>query len=446
MQRLKTVLVIFLVSLISLQSFAQQTQKELTENKEFVLATKLFDNQKFAAAQKSFLNVIEATKDEQIIAESKFYVAICAVRLFNSDGESLLLDFINSYPENARISQAHYEMGNLLFRNEKYSQAIEEYSLVDMRSFSNLDVSEYFYKSAYSYYKIKDYEKAKPFFREVKDSKSVYAENALFYYSYLEYVSKNYTVALPGFELLADSSMFSSVVPPYICQIYYVYGEYDKLIQYARKTEGVVNPAQIGDVYRVLAGAYYKTLQFDKALPYYEKYFSKAKNPSKSDYYELGYLYYRAGKYNKATKFFKFVTTENDTIASSAYYHLGDCYLKTGDKDRARNAFRAAMDFDIFPQQTEDATFIHAKLIYELSYAPFNEAITQMQAFIAKYPKSKYQNEANSLLVKIFMSSKNYKDALASLEQITYYTTDLKIAYQEIAYSTSKVPATTALW
>ncbi|MFW5852036.1 MAG: tetratricopeptide repeat protein, partial [Bacteroidota bacterium] len=266
------------------------------------------------------------------------------------------------------------------------------------------------------------------------DAQSVYSENALFYYSYLEYVDKNYTIALPGFEHLADSSMFAQVVPPYICQIYYVYEEYDKLIQYARKVEGIVNPKQLGDVYRVLAGAYYKTLQYDQALPYYEKYFEKATHPSVSDYYELGYLYYRAKKYTKAANLFQYVTDKNERLAQNAYYHLGDCYIQTGQKEKARNAFRAAMDYDVFPEITEDATFIHAKLIYELSYAPFNEAIKAMKAFLDKYPDSQYYNQANELLVKIFLSSKNYKDALNSLENISHLTTDLKIAYQQIAY------------
>ncbi|MDA3882641.1 MAG: tetratricopeptide repeat protein [Bacteroidales bacterium] len=419
---------------ICLSSFAQHSKWDIETNKDFIHATELFDQQKYAAAQKIFTELAEKHTDTDVQRESFYYMAVCGIRLFNSDAQKLLADFIREYPESPRMFYAYFEMGNYLFREQKYADALEWYSKVDIRNFSNVDIAEYFYKYAYCLYKENKYDEAKPLFKEVKDAQSVYSENALFYYSYLEYVDKNYTIALPGFEHLADSSIFSRVVPPYICQIYYVYEEYDKLIQYARKVEGEVNPKQLGDVYRVLAGAYYKTLQYDQALPYYEKYFKKATHPSVSDYYELGYLYYRAKNYTKAANLFQYVTDKNERLAQNAYYHLGDCYIQTGQKEKARNAFRAAMDYDVFPEITEDATFIHAKLIYELSYAPFNEAIKAMKAFLEKYPDSRYYNQANELLVKIFLSSKNYKDALTSLEKISHLTTDLKIAYQQIAY------------
>jgi len=435
MQILKLFFLSIVFCVANTQLIAQKTVVVQSHQKDIITAENLFDNQKYAAAQKIFISIAENksyVESERI--DASYYTALCAMRLFNSDAEFLLSSFISKFPESPRIYSAYFEMGNFMYREQKYEEAIPWYDKVDIRNFSNKEVAEFFYKKGYSYYKVKQFAKAKPLFREVKDSESIYAENALFYYSYLEYLDKNYSSALPGFESMRDSSMFSTVVPPYICQIYYVYGEYDKLIQYARKIEGVVNPGQIGDVYRVLAGAYYQTLQYDLALPYFEKYMAKAVNPSKSDYYELGYLNYRVGKYKNAIKYFQNVTSENDTLAQSAYYHLGDCYIKTKDKDKARNAFRAAMNYNVFPEINEDASFIHAKLIYELSYAPFNEAITAMQSFIKQYPQSKYNNEANQLLVKIFMSSKNYKDALESLEEITVYTTDLKIAYQQIAY------------
>ncbi len=434
MRTIKILFLSLLFSSFAFSSFSQQTVKELPYNKEFEKATRLFENNKYAAAQDLYLSAIQTTNDANVRTESEYCAAICAIRLFNPDGEAMLLEFIKKYPLSPKKYSGYFELANVNFRNEKYEQAIEWYLKVSTKFFSNPEMAEYLYKLGYSYYKTKLISEAKPLFREVKDSRSVYAENSKFYYSYIEYIDKNYKTALAGFEALADSSIFAKVVPPYICQIYYVFEEYDKLIQYASKIESIVNPKQLLDVHRVLAGAYYKTLQFDKALPYYEKYFAEAKAPSKSDYYELGYLYYRSGKYEKATEFFKFVTSENDTIAQNAYYHLGDCYIKTGHKEKARNAFRAAIDYDVFPTLKEEATFIHAKLIYELSYAPFNEAISYMQSFIENYPQSKHLDEANSLLVKIFMSSKNYKDALLSLEKISVYTTDLKIAYQQIAY------------
>lgn len=435
MNRIKRFVVAAWIITWSTIVFSQNTEVTIKRNRDFTEAVSLFDNHKYTAAQQKFLEIASSDLYAQTVrVDAEYFAAVCALRLFNGDAETMIKEFIKNRPESTRIFHAYFEYANYLFREQKYPESLIWYELVDIKKFNNVEISEYFYKIGYCYFKGSDYVKAKPFFKEVKDSRSVYAQNALFYFSYLEYTDKNFDSALKGFEFLADSTMFSTVVPPYICQIYYSQKQYDKVIQYARTIEGIVNSQQLPEVYRVLAGAYFKTLQFNLALPYYEKYIQASPAPAKEDLYELGYLYYRDGKYEKAADLFQQVTSYNDTIAQNAYYHLGDCYLKIGNKDKARNAFMAAMQYSVFPSIKEDATFIHAKLIYELSFAPFNEAITAAQAFLAEYPRSKYKDEANSLLVKIFMSSKNYKDALTSLEQIKVLTSDLKIAYQQIAY------------
>ena len=444
----------FVLLLICTYLVVSAQKNEMGVN-DFNLGVNLFENQKYSSAQQHFKVVAQSekyTREQKLDAE--FYSAICALRLFNPDGESAIKQFVVKYPEYPRMYQAAFELGNYLFHEQKYKEALGEYQSVDIQRFTNYEVLEYMYKKAYSYYKMNElsntdeasatsiyankssyYELAKPLFKEVKDATNTpYAENALFYYSYIEYVDGNYDVAMSGFEHLADSSMFSPVVAPYICQIYFLNGEYDKLIQYGKKVETSVNPKYLGDVYRVMAGAYYKTMQYQQALPYYEKYFASSPAPTKIEYYEMGQLYYRLGEYQNAVDKFQKVTSENDTIAQNAYYHMADCYLKLDEKEKARNVFYACTGYDVFPEIKEDAMFCYAKLTYELSFAPFNEAITAMQKFIDTYPKSKYKDEANSLLVKIYMSSKNYGDALKSLESIGTLSSDLKMAYQQIAY------------
>lgn len=430
-------------------------QKHTIPESDFMVGLHLFENQKYSAAQQHFKTFLasESMSREQR-ADASYYASICALRLFNPDGQSAVRNFISEHPEYPRIYKAYFELGNYLFHEQQYKEALEVYGKTDAQRFTNLELLEFMYKKGYCYYKMNDlnnttanstssiytsrssyFDLAKPYFKEVKDaSHSPYAENALFYYSYLEYVEGNLENAMVGFEKLADSSMFSPVVAPYICQIYYQNKEYDKLIQYGKRVESTINPKYLGDVYRVMAGAYYKTMQYQQSLPYYEKYFATSPAPTKVEYYEMGQLYYRLGEYQNAVDKFQKVTSENDTIAQNAYYHMADCYLKLGQKEKARNVFYACMHYNVFPDIKEDATFCYAKLTYELSFAPFNEAITAMNNFLQMYPKSKYKDEANGLMVKIYMSSKNYGEALKSLESIATLTSDLKIAYQQIAY------------
>ncbi|MCQ2607272.1 MAG: tetratricopeptide repeat protein [Bacteroidales bacterium] len=451
MNKLKTSLILLVLG----SCMAASAQKYEQQVPAFATAVDLFENQKYSAAQQYFQSALKQNIGREQKTDASFYSAICALRLFNPDGVGYIQHFIENNPQYPRIYQAYFELGNYLFHEEQYKEALDCFEKTDIQRFTNSEVLEYFYKKAYSYYKMNDiananneekknsiytekssyYELAKPLFREVKDNqRSPYSENALFYYSYIEYVDGNYETAMNGFMTLSDSSMFAPVVAPYICQIYYQNKEYDKLIQYGKKVETTINPKYLGDVYRVMAGAYYKTLQYQQALPYYEKYFASSPAPTKVEYYELGQLYYRLGEYQKAVDKFQNVTSENDTIAQNAYYHMADCYLKLGEKEKARNVFYACSQYSVFPEITENATFCYAKLTYELSFAPFNEAITAMQNFMNLYPKSKYMDEANGLMVKIFMSSRNYGDALKSLEGISNLSSDLKMAYQQIAY------------
>ena len=215
---------------------------------DFSLAVDLFENQKYSAAQQHFNAIVKSdanvTREQKVDAE--FYASVCALRLFNPDGLFLMKQFIENYPESPRMYKAYFEAANYLFHEQQYEQALDFYQKTDVQRFTNSEVLEYLYKKGYSYYKMNEiavnagepkantiyaekstyFELAKPLFKEVKNATNTpYAENALFYYSYLEYVDGNYEVAMTGFESLADSSMFAPVVAPYICQIYYQNGE-----------------------------------------------------------------------------------------------------------------------------------------------------------------------------------------------------------------------------
>ncbi|MDR2963568.1 MAG: tetratricopeptide repeat protein [Bacteroidales bacterium] len=417
--------------------FAQKTIDNKDKNALLSQAHAFFDAHQYSAAQQNFLLIAENPQFAlSTRIDAQFYVAVTALRLFNGDAEMLITQFIEKYPESPHIYRAYFEYANFLFRNQNFEKALQFYEKVDIARFGNRDLSEYFYKLAYSYFKTNELQKAKQLFRETKDSKSVYAENALYYYSYLEYLDKNYDAALAGFEKLAidTAGIFATVVPPYIVQIYYQQQQYEKALTYALEVEPTVNPSQLPDVYKVIASAYYKTLQYDKSLPYYEKYMQAVQNPTVQDYYEIGFLYYNFGQYAKAIENLEQVTGKNDTLSQNAYYHLGLSYLQMGAKEKARNAFMAAAEFSVFPDIQESAAFNYAKLTYELALAPFNEAITAMNNFIAQFPNSKRKDEAHALLVKIFMTSRNYKDALQSLDNISNLSSDLQMAYQQIAY------------
>jgi TolA-binding protein len=82
----------------------------------------------------------------------------------------------------------------------------------------------------------------------------------------------------------------------------------------------------------------------------------------------------------------------------------------------------------------EDALFNYAVLTYELSMSPFNEAIRGLTRYITLYPASDRTDEAYNYLVLAFMSTKNYKAALAALEKVKRKTPEIEKSYQRVAF------------
>ena len=58
---------------------------------------------------------------------------------------------------------------------------------------------EYFFKKGYCLFQVKDYTNARVAFYEIKDIDTKYTSPAIYYYSHIAYIQKNYETALNGF-------------------------------------------------------------------------------------------------------------------------------------------------------------------------------------------------------------------------------------------------------
>ena len=136
-----------------------------------------------------------------------------------------------------------------------------------------------------------------------------------------------------------------------------------------------------GEFAKLIADAYYYNEKYRTSIPYFVE-FKKTVKPSREDNYQMGYAFYRTQDFNKAIIYFRRASTKKDGMSQTAYYHMADCYLKLEEKDYARNAFQAASKLDFDPEIKQNALFNYAKLSYELSYNPYDEAIDAFHRFI----------------------------------------------------------------
>jgi tetratricopeptide (TPR) repeat protein len=438
--KFSVVLSIFLLSFSFV--FAQKTMIQTFDSKDFIIAQELFNKQKYVQSQHYFNKIIElkpAYDETRINAE--FYAALCAYELFNDDAESRLVLFAKGHPENINAKLCNFYIGNLYYRNRQFKQSLAWFERTELGALSKEQRNEFQFKKGYSYFIRNNFEKAKPLFAEVKDIDNKYAVPATYYYSHIAYLEKKFEIALKGFLKFKNNSTFSPIVPYYVTQIYFSQGKYEEVISYAKPIlDSTKNNKRGPEIAHLIGDAYTKIGKYSEAIPYFEK-FVKSNNPLfRDDYYEIGFAYYKAKLYPLAIEYLKKSVPNNskgidDSLSQITYFNLADCYLQSGSKTFARNAFAEASKMKFDEEISENSLYNYAKLSYETESDPYHDAIDALQKYVNLYPNSPNYDEAFKFLVNAYLASKNYKDALISLDKMKSKTLALQNAYQKIAYT-----------
>jgi TolA-binding protein len=412
----------------------QQQESFYDPENTYRLGYELFEKEKYGAAREQFSKYLSDPHARNINdrINAEFYSALSGAELFHPDAEHELVAFTKRYPESLKARQAYFYAGRILYKQKKYKNAVQYFEKTDINYLSNEEIPEYYFKLGYSYFSVKDYTNAAKNFHNILNVESKYQTAAIFYYAHVSYESNNLNTALEYFGKLRDSESFGPVVPYYIVQIYYEQQKYDEVISYAKSLEGrsdYKNPAEIN---RYVAESYYKKGRYEEALLMFESFEKNYPRLSREDYYQLGYCNYRLGDFAKAARYFEKVVTVKDQMTQTAYFNLADCFLKLNNKQSARNAFQFASRESFDKSIREKSLFNYARLSFELSYQPV--AINALNEFLRDYPASEHADEANEILAQLYITTRNYKDALASLDKIRSRSPRAQAAYQKVAY------------
>ncbi len=402
----------------------------------FERAMDLFNKEKYGAAQKHFQRAMDEYEGINTLLSSKaeYYSALCAVELFNADAEYLMMKFVSNNPESIHLNDAHFHLGRLYYRNRNYRRSSDWLEAVRHEYLNEELRDEYFFMLGYGYFMRNEYQRASRAFFVIRNWDSPYAAPATYYYSHIAYTENNLETALRGFLDLQDDESFSGIVPYYIIQIYYMQRRYDDVIEHGPELLEVAVSRRVAEIARVIGESYYRRRQYKEAIHYLEMFMENTGNISREDRYQLGYCYYQTERYEEAAAMFERVGGREDLLSQNTNYHLADCYIRLGDKQKARMAFSAAsrMEFDRTIQ--EDALFNYSLLTFEIAYSPFNEAINGLNRFIELFPDSRRIDEAYNYLVMAYMNTRNYREALQSIEKISVHTSEIRQAHQRVAY------------
>lgn len=414
---------------------AQQTQEYIEDGKDYRRGVDLFESGQYLASQKFFTTFLkrDLQKHDLLLENASFYRAMSAVKLQHKDGEFLAETFVTSYPNSVHLEDVCLATGDYFYESKKYTKAIYWYEKINPAKLSGDIKSDYYFKTAYSYFQEKRYDEASDLLIKIIDEPSEVQQKARYYYAYIAYHQGNYTRALPFFEELKNDTEYRDDVSFYITQIYYNKKRYKDVIAFASAIVGTNATEENAELARLIGESHSKTGNHEMAVEFLEQYRDTGKKLPDEGMYELGYSYYKMKRYRESISILNKIVDADPSLAQNAYYHLAGAYLKTDDKQAAQNAFQSAAEMSFDKKITEHSSFSFSKLCYELDN-PYFDAKIALQHFIASYPESEYIDEAYTYLVNSFLYSKNYTRAIHSLEENGLGSHKLKMAYQEISY------------
>lgn len=435
MKTIRFVFILFLLAYSPILIIAQQTVYYQSVSQEIQKAKELYLARNYISAINLFDQIASSSgENSDIRAEAMFYKALCGLKLDNGNAEEQIAEFLKEFPESSFRNRALFEQAIYQFDKKKYPAVLKTLESIDKSAISKDELAHFYYMKGYSNFEKEKLDAALTDFAEIKDGNSLYAAPAQYYFGHIQYLKGNYETALQEFLKLQKNPVFEKVIPFYISQIYYKQAKYREVVDYTAPLINKVAADQQPELARLLGDSYFHLREFKNATQFLEFYLSNKNNKGREENYMLGYCYFLNSQEAKAIPYLEIACKGKDELAQNAYYHLADCYVTTNDKNKARQAFEAASELDFDAKIKEDALFNYAKITYELSYSPFNETIKAFDKYITSYPNAERNDVAYDYLVKVYMSTSNYRDAMASIENIKVKNPSVKKAYQRVAY------------
>lgn len=422
---------------LTISLYGQQTTVFTEANEAYKRGATFLDQSLFAKAQQEFKKTIELLRPvnepqaELLRTKAEFYRAKCAVQLNAKDGEKLILDFIRTHSPDPISNEALVEVANYYYNTDQYDKAIEYYAKAPSSGMTKEQRTEVKFKTGYAHFVQKRFAQAKTSFKEIASIEGEYYEPANYYLGMCQFFEGNYSEAIKQFRIVEKKNKYKAQIPYYIAQIYFAERQYDELINYAEAKVNERGVQNYKELRQLLGQAHFEKGNYPEALEHLEYYAANTGKLRPEEFYQLGFTQYKTNNYQKAVQSFKELTGLDSKLGQMAMYYLGDCYLKLNQKSNARTAFGNAKRMAYDPQLSEDALFNYAKLSYELKDP--REAITALQSF---KPTSKYYNESQGLMGDIFLSYRDYKQAMEVIEKMpeANRTPQLKESYQKVAY------------
>lgn len=416
-------------------AIGQQTVRQEAPNRLFVEGKELFGMGNYAGC----IDKLEAYKqhaaDADLIQEADYMLVRSAYEQGRPNAPELLKDYLTLYPASRHADEVSFLIGSAHFGKGEYEKAIHWLGESDINMLGVEEQEAYSFRLAYSLLQTGELERARGYFDRIRQIGDKYREASTYYVAYIDYATKQYNKALVEFTALKEHPDYRERSLYYITQIYFLQGKYERVAKEGKELlASYPDSENNGEVYRLLGNSYYHMGNEAQAIPMLSKYVASTNAPLRGDLYLLGVASYNQGEFGKAASALGRVVGENDALSQNAYLYLGQCYLRLNDKNNARMAFEAAATSSFDRQVQESAMYNYALLIHQTNFTGFGESVTIFEDFLNDFPNSRYADKVNDYLVEVYLTTKNYEAALASIDKIRHPSTKILEAKQDILF------------
>ncbi|MFZ4105390.1 tetratricopeptide repeat protein [Flavobacterium sp.] len=408
----------------------QETAIYTNQLSEMDKAVSLYQDKQYLAAQILFEKALQNNKQQEIQSECAYYIAICAIRLNQSDADKLMQDFVTNFPTSTKQNQAYVEVATYYFENGNFPQALNYFDKIDESVLTYDELEKYNFQKGYAYFSAKNKKEATTYLNKVANSKE-YGSQAKYYLGFMAYEGNDYKEATKYFDQVSSEEKYKEKLSYFQADMNFKSGNFQKAIDLGKAAMTKSNATEKSELNKIIGESYFNLNKYDEALPYLKLYIGKKGKWSNTDFYQLGYAYYQQKEFENAISQFNKIIDGKDFIAQNAYYHLGQSYMNTDKKQQAINAFKAASEMDFNKKIQEDAHLNYAKISYEIGNS-YQSVPDVLSSFLNKYPNSPSKNEIESLLINSYITSKNYKEALVLLEKNK--NPENRLAYQKVTF------------
>lgn len=361
----------------------------------------------------------------------RFVYILSALKGDLPGAEEKSIAYLDDQTKGLRTEKIRIALADFRFAKKKYKEAGELYASISRKIVSTPEYVRSQYFTAYCAYAEGDKSDALPKFQAVTLFPGEYRSKSAYYAGSIFYQQDQMEEAL-RFLIMADEGG-SLPVSGMIANVYFKLNRKDDLIDYAKRK--IANSDRLTKIalYRLLGEVYYERRDFAEVAEYFQKSVDLSrKGVEASTYYKLAFAYDQQGLADKAIGNYKIAALQNSEVGQLSAFRLGELYVAHENYNFAAQSFEQASRFSFNQDLQEQASFLPGKL--KLKSGNFDEAIRDLESYVANYPDARWRSEATDLLAEAFLRTSNYEKAIAHIEGLPRQTTTTRAAYQQVTF------------